>query len=292
MTVLEAIQRSAEFLTKKGVESPRLQAELSLAHVLKLKRMQLYLSFERILTEIETTQYRELIQRRGEREPLQHILGACNFCGLELAVNKHVLVPRPETELLAEQGWQFLKQLEGAQTGPPKALDVGTGSGCIAIALAAHSQRANMTAIDKSAEALEVAGKNAASCGVNDRIQFVQGDGFEALDPNGKFDLIISNPPYISSAEIATLGPEVRDFDPISALDGGADGLAFFRLIADRGRAFLAGGGKCMVEFGDGQSLSLKKIFEEQNWIVDAVIEDYNRQPRIMIASRKNISHG
>lgn len=292
MTVLEAIQRTAEFLARKGVEAPRLQAELLLAHVLKLKRMQLYLSFERILTEVETNQYRDLVQRRGEREPLQHIVGSCNFCGLELTVNRHVLVPRPETELLAEQGWKFLKEVEAASKRSPGALDLGTGSGCIAIVLAAHCPIAEITATDKSPEALQVARQNADTNGRLAKIQFLQADGFETLDPGRQYDLIVSNPPYIPSAEIAALEPEVRDYDPIAALDGGPDGLSFFRLIAQRAASFLLPGGKCMVEFGDGQAHSLKKIFEEQNWIVDAVIEDYTRRPRIIIASRKPISNG
>src|SRR6185295_5426519 len=150
MTVLETIQKSAEFLTKKGVDAPRLQAELLLAHVLKLPRMKLYLNFERPLIAAEADAARELVKRRGQREPLQHITGATSFCGFEIAVNRHVLVPRPETELLAEAGWQFLQGWEGnplpadcqnVDDGAhgvtrPTALDFGTGSGCIAIALA------------------------------------------------------------------------------------------------------------------------------------------------------------
>src|SRR5262249_55331038 len=134
MTVLEGIQKSAEFLAKKGVDSPRLQAELLLAHVLKLQRMKLYLNFERVLTDAETYTFRELVKRRSQREPLQHIVGSTSFCGLEIAVNRHVLVPRPETEILAEAGWSFLSTVDSQ---PPTALDFGTGSGCIAIALAA-----------------------------------------------------------------------------------------------------------------------------------------------------------
>src|SRR5438034_10896053 len=133
MTVLEAIQRSTEFLARKGVDSPRLQAELLLAHLLKLPRMRLYLNFERALESGEMDAFREFIRRRGQREPLQYIVGATSFCGLELAVNPHVLIPRPETELLAERGWQFLNQFPGLNSAA--ALDVGTGSCCLAIAL-------------------------------------------------------------------------------------------------------------------------------------------------------------
>src|SRR5881394_3487449 len=149
MTVLEAIKRSTGFLAKKGVDSPRLQTELLLAHLLKLPRMQLYLNFQRVLSEAEVSSFRELITRRGQREPLQHIVGSTSFCGLEITVNRHVLVPRPETELLAEAGWTFLSTLNSQ---PLTALDFGTGSGCIAIALAAKATTARIFALDVSTE--------------------------------------------------------------------------------------------------------------------------------------------
>src|SRR5207302_3380271 len=157
MTVLEIIKRSTEFLANKGVDSPRLQTELLLAHLLKLPRMQLYLNFERTLSPGETDGFRELVRRRAQREPLQHILGSTSFCGFEIAVNRHVLVPRPETELLAEEGWKFLQ----GRADKPTALDFGTGSGCIAIALAAKCPDAKIVALDISADALALAKQNA-----------------------------------------------------------------------------------------------------------------------------------
>jgi len=299
MTVLEGIQKSAEFLAKKDVDSPRLQAELLLAHVLKLPRMKLYLNFERALSEPETNTFRDLVKRRSQREPLQHIVGSTSFCGFEIAVNRHVLVPRPETELLAELGWSFLSTIHSE---PSTALDFGTGSGCLAIALAAKSPAAKIVAIDVSPEALDVAKQNATKNNVAERIEFVQGDGFEALtsgtgvspvriDSHGQdaratihFDLIVSNPPYIATAEIATLDPEVRDFDPRGALDGGADGLDFYRRLATEARSFLKPGGKIMLEFGDGQGAAIRDIFTGQNWIVEAIREDYTQRQRILIA--------
>src|SRR6476660_4507947 len=154
VTVLEGIQKSAEFLSKKGVDSPRLQAELLLAHVLKLARMKLYLNFERPLAPTEVDALRELVQRRGRREPLQHIVGSISFCGLEITVNRNVLVPRPETELLAEQGWTFLSTIHPQ---PPTSLDFGTGSGCLAVALAVKCPNAIVHAVDISEAALQVA---------------------------------------------------------------------------------------------------------------------------------------
>jgi release factor glutamine methyltransferase len=281
MTVLEAIQKSAEFLAKKGVESPRLQTELLLAHLLKLPRMKLYLNFERALTPAETDALRELVKRRGRREPLQHLTGSTSFCGYEIAVNRHALVPRPETELLAELGWEFLSTLNPQ---PSTALDFGTGTGCIAIALAAKCPAAKIVATDISPEALALARENAERNNVAGRIEFRPGDGVAALSAEMRFDLILSNPPYIPSAEIATLQPEVRDFDPRAALDGGADGLDFYRKLAKEAKPFLKPDGKIMLEFGDGRADAVRKIFEAEKWVVEAVREDYSHRARILVA--------
>jgi len=293
VTVLDVIKRSAEFLDKKGVESPRLQVELLLAHQLGLPRMGLYLNFERVLTPKELVDLREMIKRRGAREPLQHILGTTSFCGLELAVNSAVLVPRPETEMLAEMGWNFLNaELLNAECGVRSAesritaLDFGTGSGCLAIALAWKCPAAWVVAIDVSPEALVVAQRNAVRHQVNSRIEFILGDGLKAVPAGGRFDLIVGNPPYIPSAEIATLDPEVREHDPRLALDGGADGLDFCRRLAAEAGCFLRPGGRIMLEFGDGQEAAIEKLFQEQKWIVEAVKADYNAKPRFLTARR------
>ena len=282
MTVLEAIQKSTDFLAKKGVDSPRLQSELLLAHVLKTQRLKLYLDFARNLTDSETTALRELIQRRGAREPLQHILGTACFWGLDLAVNTSVLIPRPETELLAEQGWKFLNSLNRTSS----FLDFGTGSGCIAITICHFAKQSRGVALDKSPEALVVASANAAKHSVSDRLQFLQSDAFSAIPRDQQFDLIISNPPYIPAAEIETLQEEVRKFDPRSALDGGADGLDFYRILATGGPQQLAPGGKLMVEFGDGQQDQLRALFSENGWSVEANLNDLSARPRILIATR------
>jgi release factor glutamine methyltransferase len=287
VTVLEAIQKSAEFLSKKGVESARLQSELLLAHQLKLPRMKLYLNFDRELTPGETDGLRELVKRRSTREPLQHITGSTSFCGHEILVSRHALIPRPETEQLAELGWKYLSTINSEQ---PTALDFGTGTGCIAIALAAKCPNARITALDISPEALALARQNAGQNQVAERIDFLQGDGFAALPGRAEFDLIVSNPPYIASPEIETLEPEVKDFDPRTALDGGTDGLDFYRRLAKEAGAFLKPGGKIMVEFGDGQADAIKNIFEAEKWIVEAVQEDYSQRARILIAKSSSFS--
>ena len=283
MTVLEAIQKSTEFLVKKSVESPRLQTELLLAHLLKMPRMKLYLNFDRALSPAEIDSLRELVKRRGQREPLQHIVGSTSFCSYEIAVSRHALIPRPETELLAELGWKFLSTINHQLS---TALDFGTGTGCIAIALAAKCPNANITALDVSADALALAKQNALQNQVAERIEFLQGDGFAALSTKTQFDLLIGNPPYIASAEIETLDPEVKGFDPLGALDGGADGLDFYRRLATEAKLFLKPDGKIMLEFGDGQADEIKKIFENEKWIVEAVQEDYSQRARILIAHK------
>jgi release factor glutamine methyltransferase len=284
VTVLEVIQRSTEFLTKKGVDSPRLQVELMLSHVLKMKRMALYLNFEKVLGTAELDQVREMVRRRGTREPLQHILGTACFWGLDFEVNGSVLIPRPETEQLAELGWQFLNSLPAPTQ--PVALDFGTGSGCLAVTIAVKSPSARMHALDVSPEALAVAQKNAATHQADSRIQFHLGDGFPALPAELQFNLIISNPPYIPSDEIATLEPEVRDHDPRLALDGGSDGLDFYRRLAKEASPRLFPEGKVMLEFGEGQAEAIRKIFEDEKWVVEDVKADYSGRLRILIARR------
>jgi release factor glutamine methyltransferase len=282
VTVLEAIQKSADFLAKKGVDSPRLQSELLLAHVLKTQRLKLYLDFARALSEQETTTLRDLVQRRGNREPLQHILGTAFFCGLEMKVNSNVLVPRPETELLAEHAWKFLNSLGRDST----FLDFGTGSGCIAIAVCHHAKQSRSRAIDRSTEALAVATENASLSKVSDRLTFLESDGFKSLNPADRFDLIVSNPPYIPSQEIESLQEEVRDYDPRAALDGGADGLDFYRMLGSESAHFLADRGKMMLEFGDGQESVLPSLFSATGWQVESVECDYTQRPRFLILRR------
>jgi release factor glutamine methyltransferase len=306
VTVLEVIQRSGDFLARKGVDSPRLQVELLLAHVLHMPRMNLYLNFERTLTEPELESLRGLVKRRGEREPLQHIVGSTSFCGLEIMVNRDVLVPRPETELLAEEAWKFLRALETGNTASkfpsPRpslngrgegengassmVLDFGTGSGCLALAIAAKCPNAEVHALDISEPALKVARDNAARLGLTERVRFHAGDGFGALPTEARFDLIVGNPPYIPSAEIETLQPEVREHDPRQALDGGADGLDFYRRLAAEAGSRLKPAGRLMLELGDGQGRAVSELLTQHGWTVVSVLKDYSARARILIARR------
>lgn len=279
MTVLETIQRSTDFLTRKGVESPRLQSELMLAHVLKMPRMNLYLNFQRVLQEDEVNVCRELVQRRSEHVPLQHLVGTVSFCGIELKVSPAALIPRPETERLLEEA-----VLEATRIGPAEVLDFGTGTGCLAVALAVRCPQSRLWACDISEEALTLARENARSNQVEQRIEFCLGDGFAAPAPELRFDLILSNPPYIPTQEIESLQKEVRDHDPRIALDGGADGLDYYRRLARESPERLKPNGKLMVEFGDGQAAEVRSLLTDEKWIVERICADYSGRERFLIA--------
>lgn len=285
MTVLEVIQRSAEFLQRKQVESPRLQAELLLAHILKMPRLKLYLNFEQALKPDEEAKMRDLVQRRGKREPLQHLVGSVNFCGYELEVNREVLIPRPETEHLAEMAWIYLN---GLPEGELRALDLGTGSGCLPITIAAKCPRVTLDTVDISAAASAIAKRNAEKHQVSAHVHFHEGDLFQPLEVGAKYHLIVSNPPYIEAAEIETLEPEVKDFDPRLALDGGADGLEFYRRLAKEGAVWLVAGGRLMAEFGEGQGPVIQKIFEDGGWTVHGLEKDLSGRERFVIASPRS----
>jgi release factor glutamine methyltransferase len=281
MTVLEVIQRSADFLARKGVEAPRLQVEWLLAHQLGIPRLQLYLQFDRPLAEADLAAVRDLVQRRGRREPLQHILGTALFHSLEFKVDGRVLIPRPETELLAELA---LARVQSRAADPLLVLDFGTGSGCLAITLAHHLPNACVHAVDLSPDALTVAHENAVHHQVDHRIQFRQGDGFAPVPPDLRFDLIVANPPYIPSGDICSLEPEVKNHDPHLALDGGPDGMRVQRRLASESARWLRPHGSLLVELGDGQEPAARSLFTEHNWVVEQVAQDYTHRPRVLIA--------
>jgi len=281
VTVLEVIKRSAGFLARRGVESPRLQVELLLSHVLKLPRMRLYLEFERVLSGAELEVLRALIQRRGGREPLQHLLGSVSFCGVEIETTRAALIPRPETEQLAELAWNHVaRECPGAAS----LVDFGTGTGCLAIAIALHAPAASVHALDISGDALALARRNAARHQLDLRIAFHLGDGLEALPAATRVEVIVANPPYIPTADIDALEPEVRDHDPRLALDGGADGLDCFRALARLAPGFLNPGGAFIAEFGDGQAVALRGLFSRAPWRVDRVARDLSGRERFLIA--------
>jgi len=252
-TTLKVLSWTTTYLHEKGVENARREAEWLLCEVTGLDRMGLYLHFDKPLQEDELAAYRSLVLRRGRREPLQHIIGSQEFDGLEFIVSKDVLIPRYDTETLIEE---VVRRFPSPRT----ILDIGTGSGCIAIALARRLPEASITAVDISSEALVIARQNALRHGVT--IEFLQGSYFEAVGTR-RFDLIVSNPPYITTAELVDLQPEVRDFEPRLALDGGLDGLTAYRQIVSLASAHLVPSGYLVVEVGAGQAPEVSELFVE-----------------------------
>jgi release factor glutamine methyltransferase len=250
-TTLKVLTWTKEFLLSKGIVNARLEAEWLLCAVTGLDRVGLYLQYDKPLNESELAEYRSKVARRAKREPLQHILGSQEFCGLEYEVTADVLIPRHDTEVLVSEA--FTRHPDAATI-----LDIGTGSGCIAISLQKLFTNAIVTATDISAAALIVARRNAERHGVD--IEFLAGSLFSPVSDR-RFDLIVSNPPYIPSADIESLDREVRDFDPRTALDGGKDGLDIYRELIPASRDYLHPGGWLLVEIGVGQAEAVTQMF-------------------------------
>ena len=250
-TVLKILTWTKEYLAGKGVDNARLEAEWLLSSALGLDRVGLYVNFDKPLTDAELALFRGMVTRRARREPLQYILGTQEFMGMEFETTTAALIPRHDTETLVEEA---VKRGEGAK----KVLDIGVGSGCIAIALAKKLPGAEVFGVEQSAAALELATRNAAKHGAV--VTMVNGSLFEPFSGE-RFDLIVSNPPYIPTAEIAALQPEVRDYEPCDALDGGSDGLDFYRLIIPAAPGHMDSGGWLLLEVGIGQAEQVLELF-------------------------------
>ena len=290
---LRLIEWTTSYFEKVGVPNSRLDAELLLAHVLQVKRIGLYTDHEKRIGEKELARFKTLIQRRVKREPLQQILGETEFYGLKFKVTPDVLIPRPETELLVEETVRILDPPSPPLTkrGPGgfSVLDIGTGSGCIAITLAKHFSNATIVATDISKEALEIARENAKRHEVS--IEFILADiaPWKRFTAEGRtFDLIVSNPPYIPNGEFLNLQPEVRDFEPRKALEGGLDGLAAIQRILTEAPPFLQSGGSLLLEIGEDQGDSLRKLFEDIGSTIEftTIKKDLAGHDRIVIARK------
>lgn len=280
MTVLEVLTAAAGYLDKHGVESPRLNAEHLLAHVLrKKKRLDLYLEFDRPLSETERAPLRDLIRKRGERVPLQHLLGTAEFFGRSFLCDARGLVPRPETEQLVE----LVKS--NIQNPTSKILDIGTGSGIIAITLALELPEATVSAIDISPAALALTTENVARHDLTGRITLHEGDLLpEAGEP---FDLIVANLPYIASSEMAGLQKEVL-FDPANALDGGPDGLDLVRKLIAAAPPRLTPSGLMALEIGHDQAARVAELCQQVGYTDIAIHRDYENVERFVTAWRGN----
>lgn len=277
-TVLELLNLTTTFFEQKGIDSARLNAELLLADILKCKRLDLYLAFDKPVKDEEVDNYRLFIKRRGNREPLQYILGYVEFYGLTFSVNKDVLIPRQETEILIET---VLKAVD--KESPLTILDIGTGSGIIAIALAKNLPNAKIFALDKSAEALVVARQNAEANGVENRTAFLQNDILSSSFPiNDKLDIIVSNPPYVAHKEFQSLQKEIVAFEPDFAVTDFSDGLTFYRRIIEDAKNHLKENGKIFFEIGAGQSAQVKSLFELHNFSSIEIRKDYSTIDRVI----------
>lgn len=277
MQILEVINKTVPFFEKHGLENPRLNIELLLAHVLQKRRLDLYLQFEQELDEATLARLRELVRRRAAGEPIQYVTGEAAFYGLTFAVNRDVLIPRPETELLVEA---VVKRAKPDAT----ILDVGTGSGCIAVTLAKQLPAARIFAVDASAAALAVARANARRHGVEKNARFLQGDLLEAFSDNVGADVIVSNPPYIARGDWATLPKEVRDFEPVPALVAGEDGLEVIRRLVKTAKRVLAASGLVALEIGAGQRAAVERLFRDHSYGAVEVMNDLQGHERVVIA--------
>ena len=284
-TIAKVLDWTKQYFADKGLENPRLDAEILLCSVLKCQRITLYVHFDQPLEEHELAQYRSYVARRAAQEPLAYILGSRAFMKYDFKVTPDVLVPRPETELLVECAASLAGNIEA-----PEVLDIGTGSGAIIVSLLDMLPNAKGTAVDVSPGALKVAQANAEQIGVAQRLKFVRSDLYAALPQGSKFDIIISNPPYIPSADIAGLAADVRR-EPRLALDGGADGLNFYRRIISGAPKFLKPNGFLAFEIGINQGEAVAALCRQAGFAVTAVRHDYAGIDRMVFAAKEGTTY-
>jgi release factor glutamine methyltransferase len=285
-TVRRVLMDGTQFLRDAGIESARLDAEVLLGHALDKERADIYLGMESTLNDSDEKIFRESLTRRAKREPVAYITGHKEFWSLDFVVTPDVLIPRPETELVVELTLEVA--IMATTKAPLKILDIGTGSGVIAIALAKELPAAEIWAVDVSAAALNIAEVNARRHGVAERVKFLDGDLFDPITELGhRFDVIVSNPPYILSKEIANLGREVRDWEPKMALDGGPDGLDCYRQIIGGAHTYLAPEGRVLLEIGEDQGTAVAGLFVPAGRFGAATIfQDYAGKDRVIGASK------
>ena len=278
LTIREIKERTEAFFKKKSVPNAKLDTDILIAHSLGIKRLDIYLDLDRPLTEAQLTDLRTLVKRRSSREPLQYIIGNTEFYGLTLKVDPRALIPRHETEELIDLIVERLK-------APPKrVLDLGTGSGAIALALASRYSDAEVTATDQSEQAITLAKENALALNLSSRVTFIKGNWFEPLDEGARFDLIVSNPPYLTEAEMQTAEPEVIDHEPHSALASGQEGLDDLGLLFKSVPKYLAEGGLLALETGIGQADAIKAMASKVS-LHGQSVEDLSERPRFFFAS-------
>jgi release factor glutamine methyltransferase len=274
---------------KHQIESPRLFAELILSHVLSIPRINVYADVHRVMADAELAKTRDLVKRACQHEPIQYLTGKAPFFGHEFVVTPDVLIPRGDTETLVEQALLHLKSL--AITDSPRVLDLCTGSGCVGLSIARQVKNAQLCLSDLSAKAIEVAKLNATQLKLQDRVQWFVGDLFEPLHQRvdaSKFHLITANPPYIPTAHVQQLDANVRDYEPRIALDGGPDGLLFYRRLVADTQKFLTPGGRLVVEIGFDQGDAVTQLFEHSDgWADVKLTHDLHKNPRVVGATAR-----
>lgn len=282
-TISSLLDWTTLFFKKYGIEEPHLEAEILLAHSLSIRRIELYVQHNHILKEDELSAFKQLILRRAKKEPAAYIIGYKSFMSLDFIVSKDVLIPRPETEKLVETAIDASKYM----SGQINIFDIGCGSGAIAISIAKYAQNSFIYAVDSSAPSLEIAKQNAVKHGVIERISFLPGNLFDPIHHEIKFDIIVSNPPYIPTSEINNLQSEIKDFEPISALDGGQDGLDFYRKIAGNADKHLKESGIMLLEIGFGQANLVKNIIDSNSAFGNIKIyKDHGDIDRVISAAK------
>ena len=282
-TVGRILEWTAQHLKKSGSDTPRLDAELLLAKARDCPRIQLYVQFNEVVPDAQRAVMRDLVRRRAQSEPVAHLVGHREFFSLDFAVSPDVLIPRPDTETLVLDLITHARKLPA-----PAILDVATGSGCIAIAAAVQVPAARVTASDVSPAALTLARQNADRHGVAARITFLEGDLLAPLPAGAQFDFLVSNPPYIPTAQLETLDREVRDYEPRLALDGGPDGLRFLTMLLQQAPSVLVPGGRLLLEFTPEQAPALLELATAQPELSDpAVLKDLAGRPRVLVATRR-----
>ena len=284
VSVREAVLWGARVLEQHGCDSPRLDAELLLAHALGLSRARLLARFDQELSPAELTRYRQLIERRRAHEPVAYIVGHKEFYGLDFYVDRRVLIPRPETELLVEKAIELAGRVGDRGYGlyPLTLADVGTGSGAIAVSLAVHLPQATIYALDSSAEALEVAARNVRHHRVEGRVHLLRGDLLSPLPE--PVDIVVANLPYVSETELAELPPEIRCYEPLSALDGGPNGLRHIRRLLAQAREYLSPHGAVILEIGATQGKAVAELARQHFPTAEIEIaKDYGGLDRVVI---------
>ncbi len=289
-TVRRLLEWTSGFFTRKDVDAPRLSAELLLAHVLGVPRIKLYTDYERVLSEQHLAAFRSLVQRAGEHEPIAYLTGKAHFFNLEFDVAPGVLIPRPDTETLVENVLQLARNTPGFEA--PRVLDLCTGSGCIAAAIAHRLKSAVVTAIDKSERAVAVARRNLERLGLADRVAVEQGDLYEPLSrmvDAAPFNLIVSNPPYVPTSQLPSLDRNVRDYEPVEALDGGIDGLILHRRILQGAAERLMPAGRVYLEIGYDQGPAAVEAAAPFAADFDdvRVLKDHAGHDRVLTAKRR-----